>query len=369
MTTDPLDFNIDFGIGAGPTSQTFTKRPSKPSHVYPPRRLLTQIPSTDEYVLHIDNSSLERFTTCARAAEYYLVYSKETAHLRAALGFGKAIHSALELRGLVEGDSSPEVLAAIEQRQIEVIINHFENHFVPDTEFRTCERAIQVIQKYNKQYGHELFTFERDANGNPYVEVPFTIPLGDLAVASEIPYPKRQLVVDATEDTNFTISVLHIVWTGRIDALIRQDGQLWVMDHKTSSIMGQGFFDDFHLNNATLGYCWAAQKIVGEPVVGLLMNAIGVRAPSKTGNMNQFERQRYLYTPDRISEWELNTQALVADFVSNLIRGYFPMETKWCIGKYGKCEYWDTCTLPKHQRTMDLFGSSYQDVTWSPLNE
>lgn len=365
--SDPLGFSLDFDLGASATVPSTRK--VKP--VYPPRKLLKQIPGTDDYVLHIDNSSLERFTTCSRAAEYYLGFSRESASLRPALGFGKAIHSALELRGLVDNLSTPGVLAAVEQRQIEILVEHFEQHPVPPTEFRTCEFAIQVIQKYNKKFPAELFTFFKDPNGSPYVEVPFTVPLGALEINAEIPYLKSQVVENATDAVSFHIANLHIVWTGRIDAMIELQDQLWIMDHKTSSMMGATFYDDFYLSNAMIGYAWAAQKITGRQVHGLLLNAIGIRQPTAkgTGVPIEFERQRYLYSQDKMEEWELNTRFLVSDFVSHLVRGYFPMETKWCMGKYGKCEFWDTCNLPQKQRLTDLHGSTYHYVTWSPLNE
>ena len=59
-------------------------------------------------------------------------------------------------------------------------------------------------------------------------------------------------------------------YAGRVDKLVRINGRLWVVEHKTSS----GALSDWLANNATspqvLSYAWAIEEQLGEPVAGAI---------------------------------------------------------------------------------------------------
>jgi len=171
------------------------------------------------------------------------------------------------------------------------------------------------------------------------------------------------------KDTGATPSMVKVYWTGRIDAIVRHLNTVKVCDHKTTSMVGPSFYDDFNLSSQTIGYTWAAGHLFPElHVAGLYVNIIIGRKPSKAGTPHAYERQTYIYSVGHLTEWHRNTQVLVSDFISHLLRGYFPMQTKWCQSKYGPCQYYPTCTaLPGPSRDIVLDSTLYQDVTWSPL--
>ncbi len=80
-----------------------------------------------------------------------------------------------------------------------------------------------------------------------------------------------------------------------------------------------------------------------------------------------FFRAYFDYSPERIAQWETNALTLVEDFVHCLVRNYFPMHTKWCFGKYGKCQFHDVCTIDDpFVRMKMLMSDAYKDVTWNP---
>ncbi len=60
------------------------------------RLLLTPLDEPGHFLLVLDNSSLEKFTTCPKSAEYYLVAEREAQARNSALVFGGAIHAGLE---------------------------------------------------------------------------------------------------------------------------------------------------------------------------------------------------------------------------------------------------------------------------------
>lgn len=303
-----------------------------------------------EGVIRIDNSSLERFTTCARSAQYYLVDRREPSGLKSALYFGSAIHAALEIfYGEYDGKVT-EVLPEFLMKVQAAMEPMFPANQDVD-EWRTLDKAMETIISYVAATEFDIFQVYQHDN-KPFVEQYFELPMGDILFQESFDgiYHER----------------LQVMWTGRIDLIVKQDHALWVMDHKTTSIVGQNFFADFLNSSQALGYVWAAQQLLGQEVSGLYLNAIAARKPSKTGKPFELGRQKFPYDQSRIEEWHYNTLTLIGDFCANLQRNFFPMETKWCVGKYGQCPYLDICSLPPQGREMVLHSNLYQNVTWTP---
>ena len=358
----PLDLDLNL-------SDVTVRVPADPS--LPVRKLLTPVPEEPHsYYLTIDNSSLEQFNVCARSAEYYMVHSRESSNPSPALVFGGALHKGLE--SLYKYGNKPEIEPIVNEQ----ITQHFFKNPPPPDEYRTASLCLDIFGAYKAAHPVELFQIVEDAQG-PWIERSFRLPLGVLEIDQDILYSPEALIAgDYTKMSwsptlakgGFHINKIYILWTGRIDLVIQWDGKLWVLDHKTTSRGGETFYDDFYLAQQTIGYTWAAQQLLDKPVAGLVLNAFEVRAPTKTGKGPTFNRRRYEYSPEQLVEWEHNTRTLVGDFLHHLARGYFPMETKWCHGKYGKCKYFDVCRLPAAQRATALAFDSFRDVTWSPEN-
>lgn len=345
------------------------------------RYLLKHIEGTT-FGLQIDNSSLEVFNTCPRSAEYALVKGRKVP-TSAALTYGSAIHEGLErwyksfpsLTRENEDDVIRDVLTASQKP--------FENNSPGLEEWRTPDRAQDTLQRYIKHYTRNEAFDLLTLNDQPAVEIPFSLPLGvvDLGGEHELEYSWADIVdPDSwpshfdTEDVDYSaanviVSEIHVYWTGKMDIAASMDGANWVIDHKTSSMVGPTFYNHFQLSGQTVGYTWAAQQIFNQPFAGLMVNVIVGRKPTKTGVPTAFERQRFYYTADRVSEWESNTLTLVSDFMTSLIRNNFPMNPSWCAGKYGMCKYHEVCTLPRNQRSFALSSDVYTDNTWSPLND
>src|SRR6476659_5233354 len=76
------------------------------------RELLTPLSESGEYLLVIDNSSIETFTTCPTYAMYHLVYAREAHARNAALTFGGAVHVGMECieLGIDEVETAQKVL-------------------------------------------------------------------------------------------------------------------------------------------------------------------------------------------------------------------------------------------------------------------
>lgn len=324
-----------------------------PSGVWP-------IPLTDN-CLFIDNSSQERIQTCKRSAGYYLGHKRELDKARTALTFGKIVHKILEERYRNHG---MYVDADCVKAMVKVADHEFSAWPGDADDFRNYGCAMGVIKKYSEQYAVEDFDIVKLPDDSLFVEKGFAIPLGSISV-------ERTIWVRNPDNTieERYISEIIVVQKGKIDLAYRREGGLYGLDHKTTAIMGPQYFAEFELASQFHCYSWAIRHMLGELPRGFTINGLGVRKPTKSGNAFEFVRQTIPIFPALVAEWEIDTMQLVAEYINGSINNALPKETKWCVGKYGPCEFKPICGLEPKYRMMSLLSNEYRDVTWDPLKE
>lgn len=333
------------------------------------RRLLRPLPDND-FALTLDNSAGEKFTTCPRAAEYYLVEGRESIAKSPAINFGGALHAALELlhKGAPPAD------------QDRAIVDYYTNYPAPPDEYRNQANALTVMSHYRdnvrirEDYKWEILSDEE----GPIIERPFELPLGVIPVNSTVQLPDWP-------EPKFIRNV-HIIWSGRIDVVTKAiDGIARVTDNKTTSIGDDKFIQDFQLATQTIGYVWAGRQLWPSlNIRGFCLNAIWFRRPTGIGSFVEkgprggepalkFFRSYFEYVNDKgqqelIDEWITDCQHMVSDFLHSLVRNYFVKYTKWCFGKYGRCQYHDVCCHRDPEvRYRYLHSEQFKDVTWDPV--
>lgn len=307
------------------------------------------LPLIDD-ALFIDNSSLERFTTCPRSAKYYIIDKRESNEDREALGFGKRIHEIMDSRyrlhpNVMQPDGmnfkyGTDFVMRARAEQV------FADWVPSEGSFRTLATALNFIEVYNATYPVEAFSVLQLPDGKTGVEMPFAVPLCTLDVEGKS---------------------IKVMWTGRIDLLYKREDRVYIMDHKTTSMMGPSYFKEFELSSQVFGYVWAVQKLLGVQIDGFCVNALAFRKPTKTGKSLELLRHIVPIDQSLVKEWEHDTQTIIGDLVNMAHRGDFPKHTKWCVNKYGMCEYAPICGLPPSNRDVLLNSNMYRTVTWSPL--
>lgn len=361
-----------------PTTSVMTHAPVVPA---PRRELLTPLSEPGEFLLVMDNSSIETFTTCPTYAMYHLVYAREAHARNAALTFGGAIHVGLEYIEKLEGKEfefdGGELIGKIKRVWTETdtaqrVLRYFTENPTPPDEYRTPTCALEVLAHYRvrRTFPDYQWNVLSDQNGL-LVERAFELPLGVLEVNEEIQLPSWPKPV--------RVGRIHVAWSGRIDLVAECNFRNRIVDHKTTSIAGDQFVQDFQLSNATIGYLWAAQQLYPDlDVSGFVLNAIHLKRHKPGTPLNlkgprggepplNFFRAYFDYTPERVTQWAENALVLVEDFVHCVVRNFYPMHTKWCFAKYGKCSYHDLCTIDTPEVRMRMLQSdAFKDVTWNP---
>lgn len=298
-------------------------------------------------VLYLDNSQMELATTCARQSYYYTVRRVELNRTRIALDFGGAFHKVLEFLYTNYGTAYRNA----EQNRAVVAFAAAQVLDTPEDDYRSVSYLVDAVVKYLGDYPAEPFSIVNTPDGKPAVEVAFAMPIG-------------------TIDTK-TWGPIKIVWTGKVDMMYRSRDRLGILDHKTTSMMGPQFFAEFEIAHQMYGYAAAAEYILGEACGEFTINALGCRKPTVKGKGVVYEFQRHIIPVTRalLDEWHDDTLSIIGTFLANCEAGYFPKETKWCVGKYGACQYKSVCSLNPEHRELAFSTSEFRKVTWNPLQQ
>ena len=324
-------------------------------------------------ILFIDNSSLSEISACPRRGMYKFLDKRQLKKNRAALFFGGAIHKALEVRDKM---MKPLATGVVTEAMHNALIEYYADANFED-DFRSLDYAIRTIDKYNETYKFDPLPPICLPTGELAVELPFALQIGELDINATL------WVCDPDENEGKPffkyIDTLIIVFTGKIDRIVRDKGVLMNFDHKTSSMGGPNFFNEFYTALQFRGYKHAAEQLTGEPIHGVIINGIICRPPTKDGRVNYDMDRHTIYISDEmVTEW-MNTFLLTVQEWVSYITGQehfleapeqaFPIRTGQCVGRYGTCEFFDVCQLPPAQRQMMISSGLYEDHSWSPLDD
>jgi hypothetical protein len=323
---------------------------------------MTSLPLIDN-CLFLDNSTIERITTCPTAADYYFIQRRELDSSAAPLRYGGIIHKAMEYR--YRNQQSFD-----ESEQLTLVTDLFNQSPIESEGWRNSDSASKLIRAYNRMYPETL----------PIAILPARIVKGKLL-------PSEPIIEMPFACYIGTIANVKIIYTGRIDLALQSDEGLFVMDFKTTSIMGDSFWKDQAMSEQHRGYCWALQESLGIEPTGYIVQALCTRESivnaffdDITGTVKpvkpngkavpvEFGRQRFFTKepPGQLDEWRQNLLLQVETFLLQHARGSFARHHKHCVGKYGDCPYYHVCELPAKSRPTALASSAYRNVTWSPL--
>jgi hypothetical protein len=243
-----------------------------------------------------------------------------------------------------------------------------------------------VLLGYSRQYPVEEFDV-LTVDGKRLVELPFAVPLGTVTlpepltcnslelpdnvdVAQWLATPPKDRVRGAIVAR--TLTEIPIMWTGLIDMVVKWRNAYWLLDHKTTSMMGPTYYEQFKLASQFNGYAYALQRALNLTVDGVIVNVLAIRKPTVkgTGKGTTFEKQGLPIRRDQIDEWQVNTLGLLGQFLTTLATGREPlMHNQACRTKWQRnCDYLGVCSMEKESRQTYLDTGDYRPVTWSPLN-
>ena len=171
---------------------------------------------------------------------------------------------------------------------------------------------------------------------------------------------------------------------GKTDALVKWKGNLWLMEHKTTAIKGEQFWDQWDIDLQPTTYMYGMWKSLGIRPRGFVMDAIykpsepqiaawnkarKYGAPKKTTDYMDYERRPYLKTEEDLYEVERQYIDLCNDWESKILRGYFPKSNVQGICKLynRRCDYFMGCLTHDDPKEFEALAHRPDDYVMEKL--
>lgn len=240
------------------------------------------------------------------------------------LSFGIAIHEALD-KFYTEG--------------LDSAIQRFKETFedVEEEQLRTVANGVKLLKTYAEKYAREPFK------------------------------------VIAKPEGSFLFKVGDVDYVGKIDLPVEWDGQLWIMEHKTTSYIKSGYFDQFMLDKQPTGYVLAAEAYLERPCIGCIINVLEpwkelVRPTAKSKQpFDHFVRYPLTKSKEHKERFKLNVQRIVRDieWCKENDEWYEAENKNVCVFYQRKCPYFDLCFYGENERIL----SQYKVEEWNPCKK
>lgn len=208
-------------------------------------------------------------------------------------------------------------------------------------DYRTLEKCARTFMAYIDKYPSEPFTIV-GAPELPIVEQTFALETGWHCGCTNCGFWNEDPLLPSC--LRCLTPLEPIEYGGILDTLISFSGTIYVLDHKSTSVVapvkGGYFFDQFKPDNQMTGYIWAGSKLSGGKCAGAMVNAIAMNKSEVAFNRGITTR-----TEGDIHEWLISLRAHATQIMADKSRGVFPLRTVNCVGKYGKCQFHSVHTL------------------------
>lgn len=314
--------------------------------------------------MKLDNFMLSTHQTCPSKFDLRFNENWTVRRKSAALGFGGAIHAGLAewyrwgpnsgSRHVVSGNlTNPN-------ERLDRAINAIRDAFPADhpvDDYRTLGKCIEVMNDYARVYPAESFRVLGLDEGKPMVEQTFCLLTG-LYLSCFICGPDHHDPAGVCPNCGEPLEAIE--YGGIFDTLVDFQGQIYILEHKSTSMLGSTYPLQFKPNNQVTGYVWGASGLSGRPVSGTIVNAIGVYKSSAT----KFERFITSRNKTDIDEWLKDVRAVAEEIQHHRRTGYWPRRTAACT-IYGTCEYHGVHSLTTEFERQKRLESDYVKSNWN----
>lgn len=269
-----------------------------------------------------DFTAMNTFLTCRRKYQYRIERGLVGANPPTAAEFGRCIHQALD--------------TWYQDRDLEKALKTFMENFKenPDDDKRTPLMGAWIIKNYHDKYQDQPFKVLA-------TEQEFTI---------DLPWHKKLI--------------------GRIDKIIEWDGVVWVMDHKTTSQLGDNFMKMHTPNMQFSGYVYAANKL-GFKCQGVLVDAIlvakGLLDATSRAKLTPLRRDFAYRSPGDIEEYLRTIYDIQQDIELCENNDWWYPNYDSCVD-YGECPYRKVCKESGEYREK-IIANDFHVEHWDPRSE
>jgi hypothetical protein len=259
--------------------------------------------------MQIDNSQLQTYKDCPR--HYYnkfILKLKKISYDERELDkdFGKCIHKALAI--------------LYEIKDLEKVkkwwIGNF--HGLQNEKCKTPANGLQLLEWYRNYYS--------DTKNE----------LSDTHLTT--------LGIEIKDEFELDKDITYIV---KIDRIVNSQAGIWIMEHKTTTMIPNNYFYQFDPNSQVSGYCYYC-KLKYEQCSGLIVNAMsmGHRERSYKGEPAgfhaKFVREIINRNNEQLTDWLINTRIWIRKLQKAIEDNIFPRNESACH-QFRGCAFKELC--------------------------
>ncbi len=290
-----------------------------------------------------DSTSMGALKECPRKYFLSIVCGWQPRETSVHLTFGLHYHAALEAydhaksRGLSHAQA---MSVAVKVAMVLTWNKQLGRPWTSDDKYKNRLTLLRSIVWYMDHFENDPMETVQLADGKPAVELSFRF---------ETPYD----VVCQPGDK--------YIWCGHLDRLAQMNGELWVLDRKTSkNAIDEKFFASFSPSNQMSGYSFAGKVVLKQPVRGVIIDGCQILI---TGS--RFKRGITHRDEAQLDEWMHDIGYYIKQAEGYARDCYWPMNDKSC-GNYGGCQFQGICSKSPVVRDQWL-ESTFHKRVWDPL--
>lgn len=152
------------------------------------------------------------------------------------------------------------------------------------------------------------------------------------------------------------------LFSGRLDQIIEWNRRLWVRDFKTVGRKSD-WSEDYNPAHQFTGYVWAAQKLSGRKIEGVIVDVI-YNIKTKGPEFHPIFANR---TSDDIRMWQEWVESEYDNWERYIATDTWPMRTTGC-GDYGGCYFRECCNRGNWPSIENWLEEKTIHSFWDPMN-
>jgi hypothetical protein len=299
-------------------------------------------PTLPNHQLAWDSTSLSSLKQCPRYYQYNILLGYVTRAENVHLRFGSEYNNALvtyNKRKAAGEDHETATLSAVRYAMEHTWDEITGRPWVSDEPTKNRETLVRTVIWYLDKYAEDPLQTLVLANGEAAVELPFRLHIDvDSGLTGE-PY----------------------LLCGYLDRKVEFNGHGWITDWKSSKYaLDERYFDRYSPDNQVSQYSFAGTMISGEPIAGVIIDAVQLGV-----TFSRFQRSQIKRTPAQLEEWLRDSIYWLRQNESFVEANYWPQNDTACE-KYGGCPYRKICGASPEVRPALLEGL-FQKRMWDPL--
>lgn len=293
-------------------------------------------------------TALDTWQKCHKKWYYRYIRRLDSKTVAPALDFGKALHCGFSTfyAAIKDGKPRPEAL--------DLALADFRANYTDreGEDKRTVANGEKVLRGYEEIYRAEPFKLVTQ-------EVGFCVPVENFTIVGENARKCKtcgaQVAKEVLTDNCPSCEAPWVIMlSGYLDALIEWDGVLYVLEHKTTTMLNSIFFNQFELSMQVDIYVYAAEQTLGRKCLGAVMNAVEIwkdvmRVTEKTKKLSDHYARDIQNRQPHEMDGFLNDVPLIVRDIERTVKeddgsGRMFVRTKSSCFSYNyKCPYWDLC--------------------------